>query len=782
MSSAPYSSIETRIAALVGATPQQVIAAVRLLDEGATVPFIARYRKEVTGGLTDSQLREIETQLIALRALEGRRETILRSLAENGHLTPELEQAVREADNRQRLEDLYLPYRPKRRTKATIAREAGLAPLAETLARPVVAPPETLAQPYVNPEAGVPDVAAALEGARAILSEQLSEEAELLQRLRDRFWREAVVRSRLLDENAPNAAKFRDWFAFEEPIRSIPSHRALALLRGRNEGILTLTVDLPLEEGAPHPFPALIARHAGWDRIDDPATPWRERTATWTWRTKLHPHLERDALTQMRETAEREAIRIFAANLRELLLAPPAGNQVVMGIDPGIRTGIKVAVIDTTGAVVATETCYPFEPKRHLEPTIARLTELIDAHQVTLIAIGNGTASRETERLVDTLLARLPVARRPTKLIVSEAGASIYSASALASEELPDLDVSLRGAVSIARRVQDPLAELVKIDPKSIGVGQYQHDVDQTELARMLDAVVQDCVNAVGVDLNTASPALLAYVAGLNRTLAREIVAWRTQHGPFRSRAQLLEVPRLGPKTFEQCAGFLRIRDGVEPLDASAVHPEAYPLVEKILARIQKTVREVMGRDDWQHLVNPNEFTDERFGLFTVQDLLEELAKPGRDPRGTFQTVRYREGVETLDDLHEGMWLEGVVTNVTHFGAFVDIGVHQDGLVHVSELADRFVKDPLTVVKPGQIVKVRVIGVDKTRNRIALSLRGEAAATSPAQKETNRRTSPSEKTSQRPVARSQKPSVPRRDTPATALALALARAKEKSTR
>ena len=718
-------SIEARIAERIGVSPHQVISAVRLMDEGATVPFIARYRKEATGGLSDAQLREIETQLLTLRALEARRETILNTLREAGHLTPELEAAVMSAETRQALEDLYLPYRPKRRTKASIAREAGLEPLADRLMGRVETPPEVLAAPFVAPEKGFADAAAALEGARAILSERLSEDAALLQPLRERFWSEAVIRSQVLDSNAPNAAKFRDWFAFEEPIRSIPSHRALALLRGRNEGVLHLAVDIPTAEDQPHPFLAWIARRIGWDRLDDPAAAWRTQTLARIWRTKLHPQLERDALNQMRENAEREAIRIFAANLKELLLAPPAGNQVVMGIDPGIRTGIKIAVIDATGAVVATETCYPFEPKRHVEPTLARLAELVTTHRVQLIAVGNGTASRETEKLIDTLLARLPHDARPMKLIVSEAGASIYSASEIASEELPELDVSLRGAVSIARRVQDPLAELVKIDPKSIGVGQYQHDVDQVELARMLDAVVQDCVNAVGVDLNTASPALLAYVSGLNRTLAREIVAWRTQHGPFRSRAQLLEVPRLGPKTFEQCAGFLRIRDGDEPLDASAVHPEAYPLVERILARIQKTVKEVMGRSDWRNAIDPNEFTDAQFGLFTVQDVLEELAKPGRDPRGEFRTVRYAEGVESLDDLQEGQWLEGVVTNVTHFGAFVDIGVHQDGLVHVSELADRFVKDPLTVVKPGQIVRVRVLSVDEARQRIALSMRAQ---------------------------------------------------------
>lgn len=784
----PLLSIEARIAATLGVRPHQVAAAVRLLDEGATVPFIARYRKEQTGGLTDQQLREIETQLLVLRSLEERRAVILKSLAESGQLTDALAAAIQAAETRQALEDLYLPpYRPKRRTKAQIAREAGLAPLAEALSGPVDAPPEVLAERYLAPDHGFADVATVLDGARAIVSETLAESAALLGELRARFWQQTTIRSSALDPVAPHADKFRDWFAFEEPIAAIPSHRALALLRGRDQGVLKLTVDLPLAEGEPHPFPARIAEWLGWDHLNDPATPWRQQTVVRAWRTRLHPQLERDALNAMRERAERDAIRVFAANLRELLLAPPAGNRVVMGIDPGLRTGIKVAVVDRTGAVVATDTCYPFEPKRHVEPTLARLAELVTHHGVELIAIGNGTASRETERLVDTLLGRLPAASRPAKLIVSEAGASIYSASPLAAEELPDLDVTLRGAVSIARRVQDPLAELVKIDPKSIGVGQYQHDVDQHELARMLDAVVQDCVNAVGADLNTASPALLAYVAGLNRTLAREIVAWRTQHGPFRSRVQLMEIPRLGPKTFEQCAGFLRIRDGDNPLDASAVHPEAYPLVERILARIQKTVKEVMGRDDWRHLIDPNDFTDARFGLFTVQDVLDELAKPGRDPRGTFRTVCYAEGIESLEDLVEGQWLEGVVTNVTHFGAFVDIGVHQDGLVHVSELAEHFVKDPLTVVKPGQIVQVLVLAVDKARGRIALSLRRKApspAATTPAKVGRYPTDRPMEKqpadrpTGKRPAA----PSPQRTAAPKTALALALAEAQQRQGR
>ncbi|CUB05935.1 Tex family protein [Tepidiphilus thermophilus] len=771
------STIETRIAQELGVAPRQVMAAVALLDAGATVPFIARYRKELTDGLDDTQLRRLEERLGYLRELEARREAILSSIAEQGKLSAELEEKLRAADTKQALEDLYLPYRPKRRTKAMIAREAGLEPLADALANDPLAEPESLAATYLNPEAGFADVKAVLEGARQILAERYAEDADLLAELRALFEREAHVHSRVVEGKESEGAKFRDWFDHHEPIAAIPSHRALALLRGRNEGVLRLSVDVPHEEGSPHPALTVLARRYGLADQGRPADRWRLDTARWAWATKLSVHLELDALNRMRERAGEEAIRVFGRNLKELLLAAPAGARVTMGIDPGIRTGIKVAVVDATGRVIATDTLYPFEPRRHYEPTIAALAALIAQHGVELIAIGNGTASRETERLVAECLARHPELRAQ-KVVVSEAGASVYSASELAAQELPELDVSLRGAVSIARRLQDPLAELVKIDPKSIGIGQYQHDLDATQLSRTLDAVVEDCVNAVGVDLNTASPALLARVSGLNRSIAEEIVAWRQRHGGFRRREQLREVPRIGPRTFEQAAGFLRIPEGDDPLDASAVHPEAYPVVRRILQRIGKDVREVLGQRALIETLDPAEFTDERFGLPTVRDILAELVKPGRDPRPEFRTARFAEGIESLEDLRPGQWLEGVVTNVTNFGAFIDIGVHQDGLAHVSELSDRFVRDPHEVVKPGQIVRVRVLEVDLERRRIALSLKKERTEAAPTAQP---RAEPAAKEARRP-AKAAKPAKPgRRESPApeSALAQALARALER---
>jgi len=770
------STIETRIAQELGVAPRQVMAAVALLDAGATVPFIARYRKELTGGLDDTQLRRLEERLGYLRELEARREAILSSIAEQGKLSAELEEKLRAADTKQALEDLYLPYRPKRRTKAMIAREAGVEPLADALANDPLAEPEALAAAYLNPEAGFADVKAVLEGARQILAERYAEDADLLAELRALFERQAHVYSRVVEGKETEGAKFRDWFDHHEPIAAIPSHRALALLRGRNEGVLRLSVDVPHDEDRPHPALAVVARRYGLADLGRPADRWRLDTARWAWTTKLSVHLELDALNRMRERAGEEAIGVFGRNLKELLLAAPAGARVTMGIDPGIRTGIKVAVVDATGRVIATDTLYPFEPRRHYEPTIAALAELIARHGVELIAIGNGTASRETERLVAECLARHPELQAQ-KVVVSEAGASVYSASELAAQELPELDVSLRGAVSIARRLQDPLAELVKIDPKSIGIGQYQHDLDATQLSRTLDAVVEDCVNAVGVDLNTASPALLARVSGLNRSIAEEIVAWRQRHGGFRRREQLREVPRIGPRTFEQAAGFLRIPEGDDPLDASAVHPEAYPVVRKILERIGKDVREVLGQRALIETLDPAEFTDERFGLPTVRDILAELVKPGRDPRPEFRTAHFAEGIESLEDLRPGQWLEGVVTNVTNFGAFIDIGVHQDGLAHVSELSERFVRDPHEVVKPGQIVRVRVLEVDLERRRIALSLKKERSEGTPAAKTTE----PEARPARRP-AKAAKPAKPgRRESPApeSALAQALARALER---
>ncbi len=722
--------IEHRIAEELGARPAQVMAAVQLLDEGATVPFVARYRKEATGGLDDTQLRTLEERLGYLRELEERRAAVLASIAEQGKLTPELRTDVENADTKQRLEDLYLPYKPRRRTKAQIAREAGLEPLADALFDDPGLVPEEEAAKYVNPaqeppEKHVPDVKAALDGARQILMERFAEDAALLEKLRARLGDEALLVSAVVEGKEQDGAKFRDWFDFREAAKDMPSHRALALLRGRNEGVLRLALKTPPElEDPPRASPCegMVAGHFGLRDQGRPADRWLLETARWAWMVKLSLHLELEIMNGLRERAEEEAIRVFARNLHDLLLAAPAGPRPVLGLDPGLRTGTKVAVVDATGKLLDTDTIYPHEPRRDWEGSLAALARLCQKHGVELVAIGNGTASRETDRLAAELMKRHPELRL-TRVVVSEAGASVYSASELAAREFPELDVSLRGAVSIARRLQDPLAELVKIDPKSIGVGQYQHDVNQSRLARSLDAVVEDCVNSVGVDVNTASVPLLTRISGLNTTLAANIVAWRDQHGAFRSRAQLREVPRLGDKTFEQAAGFLRIMGGENPLDASAVHPEAYPVVERILADIRKGVKELIGDGRAVKALSPGKYTDGKFGLPTVQDILKELEKPGRDPRPEFRTAAFREGVEDLKDLEPGMVLEGTVTNVTNFGAFVDIGVHQDGLVHVSALSTRFVKDPHSVVKAGDVVKVKVLEVDIPRKRIALSMR-----------------------------------------------------------
>ena len=735
-------SIESRIAAELSARPQQVAAAVALLDEGATVPFIARYRKEATGGLDDTQLRTLEERLAYLRELEERRAAILASIDEQKKLTPELRASIEAADTKQRLEDLYLPYKPKRRTKAQIAREAGLDVLAAALLADHSLTPEQEAAKYLrgafttehgdNP--GVPDVKAALEGARTILIEQFAEDAELLANVRQHVRDQAILVSTVIEGKQEAAAKFRDYFAYSEPLRNIPSHRALALFRGRKEELLKVALKLPEEiETAtqnPAPFNAcelkIAARFAIADR-KQPADAWLLQTVRWTWQVKLSWQIEAELLTELRERAEEEAIRVFARNLHDLLLAAPAGPRATMGLDPGLRTGVKVAIVDRTGKLLETATIYPHVPRNDWDRSVAALAMLAQKHNVDLISIGNGTASRETDKLAAEVISKHP-ALRLTKIVVSEAGASVYSASALAAKEFPDLDVSLRGAVSIARRLQDPLAELVKIDPKSIGVGQYQHDVNQTKLARSLDAVVEDCVNAVGVDVNTASPALLTRISGLSATLAENIVKYRDEHGAFATRAQLRKVPRLGDKTFEQAAGFLRIMQGENPLDASAVHPEAYPVVERILADLGRPMGEVLGDTATLKKVNAATYTDERFGLPTVQDILRELEKPGRDPRPEFKTAEFKEGVEELKDLKPGMILEGVVTNVTNFGAFVDIGVHQDGLVHISMLANRFVKDPREVVKAGDVVKVKLLEVDEARKRVALTMRLDDAA------------------------------------------------------
>ena len=743
-------SIESRLSKELVAKPQQVAAAIALLDEGATVPFIARYRKEATGGLDDIQLRLLEERLRYLRELEDRRAAILENIGSQGKLTGVLAASINSAEDKTTLEDLYLPYKQKRRTKAMIAREAGLEPLADALLADPMLVPETEAEKFLSLEpktaekdTAVPDVKAALEGAKQILMERFSEDAGLLGRVREYLIQHGVVESKLIDGQAEKGEKFADYFAYAETWKTIPSHRALAIFRGRNEGVLTSKLLLDSEAGeekptwsAPlNPVENMIAGFAKIVNKSRPADKWLTEVVRWTWRIKISLHMETELMSTLREKAELEAINVFARNLKDLLLAAPAGPHATMGIDPGIRTGCKIAVVDKTGKVLDTATVYPHEPRRDWDGALHVLVALAKKHGVDLISIGNGTASRETDKLAADLIKLVPE-QRMTKIVVSEAGASVYSASAFASKELPDLDVSLRGAVSIARRLQDPLAELVKIDPKSIGVGQYQHDVNQTQLARSLESVVEDCVNAVGVDVNTASVALLARVSGLTQSVATNIVDHRDTFGAFKSRAALKSVPRLGDKAFEQCAGFLRISNGDNPLDASSVHPEAYPIVEKILADIQKDVKALMGDGKLLKSLRAEKYVDARFGLPTVTDILKELEKPGRDPRPEFKTATFQEGVETLRDLQPGMILEGVITNVAAFGAFVDIGVHQDGLVHISALAEKYVKNPHDVVKAGDVVKVKVMEVDEKRKRIALTMRLNDTA-APREKNTN---------------------------------------------
>ena len=716
------------IAAELTVQPQQILAAIQLLDDGNTIPFIARYRKEATGGLDDTQLRHFETRLIYLRELEDRRQTILKSIEEQGKLTDELRDKIHATQSKTELEDLYLPYKPKRRTKGQIAIEAGLEPLADLLWNEPKNDPETAAAEFVNADKGVTDTKVALDGARYILMERFAEDAGLLAKVRDYLAKNAVIVSKVIEGKETEGAKFQDYFDHQELLKNVPSHRALAMFRGRNEGILQLSLnaDPDAEEGSRQSYCEEIIR----DYLDvrftgQPADKWREQVIAWTWKIKVSLHLETELMASLREKAEEEAIDVFARNLTALLMAAPAGAKSTMGLDPGLRTGVKVAVVDNTGKLLDTTTIYP-HTGREAEAQVA-IFSLIRKHNVELIAIGNGTASRETERFAKDVIKEIKE-NKPQTVVVSEAGASVYSASEFAANEFPKLDVSLRGAVSIARRLQDPLAELVKIEPKAIGVGQYQHDVNQTQLARKLDAVVEDCVNAVGVDLNTASAPLLARVAGMTKTLAQNIVEYRDENGRFESRSELKKVPRLGPKAFEQCAGFMRIAGGKNPLDASGVHPEAYPVVEKILQATAQSIQDLMGNSGVVRQLDAKQFIDEQFGLPTVQDIFKELEKPGRDPRGEFKTAVFAEGVEEITDLKPGMILEGTVTNVTNFGAFVDIGVHQDGLVHISSLSDKFVEDPHQVVKTGDIVKVKVLEVDVPRKRIALTMRLDESA------------------------------------------------------
>ncbi|MFZ4551858.1 MAG: Tex family protein [Aquabacterium sp.] len=724
-----------QLAAELKVRPAQVNAAVELLDGGATVPFIARYRKEATDGLDDTQLRDLEARLGYLRELEDRRAAVLKSIDEQGKLTPELRAAIESVPTKQELEDLYLPFKPKRRTKGMIACEAGIEPLADKLFADPSLDPQSEAAAFVNADAGFADTFAVLDGVRDILSERWAEDATLIGKMRDWLWSEGLFKSKLMDgkdENNPDVAKFRDYFDYDEPIRTVPSHRALAVFRGRTQEILDakLVLDEEVIPGKPSLAEGRIAVHLGWSHSKRASDDLIRKCIAWTWKVKLSLSLERDLFARLREDAEATAIKVFAENLRDLLLAAPAGKRVVMGLDPGIRTGVKVAVVSDTGKVLDTSTVYPHEPRKDWEGSIHTLGRLCAAHGVNLIAIGNGTASRETDKLAADLIKRIQQMAPGTpieKVVVSEAGASVYSASEFASKELPDLDVSLRGAVSIARRLQDPLAELVKIDPKSIGVGQYQHDVNQSELARTLDAVVEDCVNSVGVDLNTASAPLLSRVSGLSTAVANSIVRWRDANGAFKNRKQLMDVAGLGAKTFEQSAGFLRIRDGDNPLDISGVHPETYPVVEKMLTSTGKQIGDLIGKSDVLRTIKPEAFANDKFGVITVKDILTELEKPGRDPRPDFKVARFNDGVEDIKDLKEGMVLEGTVSNVAQFGAFVDLGVHQDGLVHVSQLSNKFVTDAREVVKTGDIVKVKVIEVDLARQRISLTMKLDAA-------------------------------------------------------
>ena len=716
-------NITEKIAAELNVAAARIQAAIDLLDDGATVPFVARYRKEATGGLDDTQLRTLAERLQYLRELQERKQTVLSSIEEQGKLTDELRQSIAAVDNKTALEDIYLPYKPKRRTKAQIAREHGLAPLAEALLNQPQLNPEAEAQNYLNEN--VADSKAALDGARAILMEQFAEDATLIGHLRDKLWREGEIHATVLEGQESAGEKFKDYFNHREPIHSMPSHRALAVLRGRNEGILALNLKYQPDDkpvGEQSIYEQLIAEQFGIADNGRPADRWLRDTVRLSWRAKIFLSLELDALNRLKENADQAAISVFAQNLKDLLLAAPAGRLTTIGLDPGIRTGVKVAVVDDTGKLLETATIYPHQPRNDWQGALNTLMHLVKQHNVQLIAIGNGTASRETDKLAGELIRALSD-RKLQKIVVSEAGASVYSASALAAKEFPELDVSLRGAVSIARRLQDPLAELVKIDPKSIGVGQYQHDVNQTQLARSLDAVVEDCVNAVGVDVNTASVALLAHISGLNSTLAQNIVTYRDQNGAFANRRALMNVPRLGSKTFEQAAGFLRIQGGDEPLDASAVHPESYPIVAKMLQTTHLRAEELIGNRSVLKTLKPSDYIDSHVGLPTINDILAELEKPGRDPRGEFQTATFADGIEDITDLKSGMILEGVVSNVAAFGAFVDIGVHQDGLIHVSALANRYVADPRDVVKAGDVVKVKVVEVDVARKRIALSMR-----------------------------------------------------------
>lgn len=720
--------ISHTIAAELNVQPNQIFAAIQLLDDGNTIPFIARYRKEVTGGLDDTQLRHFETRLIYLRELEERRQTILKSIEEQGKLTDELRDKILQTESKTELEDLYLPYKPKRRTKGQIAVEAGLEPLADLLWNEPNHDPETTAADYINAEKGFADIKSVLDGARYILMERFAEDAALLAKVRQYLSQSAVIFSRVLEGKEAEGIKFQDYFDHQEPLRNVPSHRVLAMFRGRNEGILQLglNADPDAEESSRHSYcEEIIREHLGVRLANQAADKWREQVISWTWKIKVALHLETELMGALREKAEEEAIGVFARNLSALLMAAPAGAKNTMGLDPGLRTGVKVAVVDNTGKLLATDTIYPHTGQ--LNAAQLSIYKLIKQHNVELIAIGNGTASRETERFAKEVIKEISE-NKPQTVVVSEAGASVYSASELAAAEFPELDVSLRGAVSIARRLQDPLAELVKIEPKAIGVGQYQHDVNQSQLARKLDAVVEDCVNAVGVDLNTASVALLARVAGMSKTLAQNIVAYRDDNGRFDSREQLKKVPRLGPKAFEQCAGFMRITNGKNPLDASGVHPEAYAVVEKILRATEQSIQDLMGNASAVRQLDAKQFTDEQFGLPTVQDIFKELEKPGRDPRGEFKTAVFMDGVEEITDLKAGMILEGTITNVTNFGAFVDIGVHQDGLVHISSLSDKFVEDPHQVVKTGDVVKVKVLEVDVARKRIALTMRLDESA------------------------------------------------------
>lgn len=712
------------IAQELNVRPEQVNAAVTLIDDGNTVPFIARYRKEVTGGLDDTQLRTLDSRLSYLREMDDRRQTILKSIQEQGKLTPELEQEIAQADSKTRLEDLYLPYKPKRRTKGQIAIEAGLEPLADQLWNHPQTEPESEASKYLDADKGIADTKAALDGARAIIMERIAEDANLLEKIRNHLNRNAELVSRVVEGKEQEGEKFKDYFNHNEPLSKVPSHRALAMLRGRNEGFLTLAMnaDPEQEEGARQSYcETIIADHYGVTLSSAPADTWRKQVISWAWRIKVSMHMETELMGAMKERAEIEAIEVFATNLKDLLMAAPAGPRATLGLDPGLRTGSKIAVVDSTGKVLATETIYPHPPQKQYDKSAQIVDQLVRKYNVDLIAIGNGTASRETDSFVADVIKRGNL--KVQKIIVSEAGASVYSASELAAKEFPNMDVSLRGAVSIARRLQDPLAELVKIDPKSIGVGQYQHDVSQSMLAKRLDAIVEDCVNAVGVDVNTASAALLTRVAGLSSTIAQNIVDFRDENGRFEARTTLKKVPRLGPKAFEQCAGFLRIMDGKNPLDASAVHPEAYPVVKAISEKNNKDIKALIGDSSFLKGLHAVDYTDDNFGVPTITDIIKELDKPGRDPRPEFKTATFAEGVNSVSDLEPGMILEGVVSNVANFGAFVDIGVHQDGLVHISALTDRYVSDPREVVKAGDIVKVKVMEVDVQRKRIGLSMR-----------------------------------------------------------